>query len=72
MFRVSLVLLFFVFIVSSLGGKDFTSLGWHAWRSKEKAKSRDKERYKVSTTGDSGYETSLPMFDTELPSSTCV
>ena len=72
MFRVSLMSLSFFFIFCSFCGKDFKSLGRHAWRCKGKAKSRDKERNNVSTTGDSGYETSLPVVDTELPSSTCV
>ena len=72
MFRVSLKSLFFVFIVCSCCGKDFKSIGVHAWRCKEKVESRDKERNNASTTGESGDETSLPLVDTELPSSTCV
>ena len=64
MFRVSLISLFFVFIVCSFCGKDFKSLG--------QAKSRDKERKNANTTGDSVYETSLPVIDSELCSSTCV
>ena len=72
MFCVSLISLFFVFIVCSFCGKDFKSLGRHAWRCKEKAKSRDKERNNATTTGDSVYETSLPMIDSDLRSSTCV
>ena len=72
MFRVSLISLFIVFIVCSFCGKDFKSLGRHAWRCNEKAKSRDKKISNANTTGDSGYETSLPVVDSELRSSTCV
>ena len=72
MLCVSLMSLFFAFIVCSFCGKDFKSLGRHVWRCKEKAKSRDKERNNASTSGDSGNETSLPVVENELPSSTCV
>ena len=72
MFRVSLISLFCVFIVCSFCGKDFKSLGRHAWRCKEKAKSRNKEGNNANTTGDSVYEAFLPVIDSELPSSTCV
>ena len=71
-FRVSLISLVFVCIVCSFCGKDFKSLGRHAWRCKEKAKSRDKERNNANTTGDSVYESSFPVIDSELRSSTCV
>jgi len=72
MFRISLMPLFFVFIVCSFCGKDFKSLGRHVWRCNEKAKSKDKERNNASSTSDSGYKTSLQAVDTDSPNSTCI
>ena len=67
-----MISLLFVFIVCSFFGKDFKSIGRHAWRCKEKAKSREKDRNNANTIEDSCCKTSVPVVDTELSSSTCV